>query len=84
MSYSEIDPLLSSNSQNVDQLVENSRRKCYIGGLINLALLIANVNQFKKMVNSSTGDEQTLFITVFSITSALQIAFQAESPDVFT
>ena len=73
MSYLESDPLLASNYQNWDHLVENSRRKSYICGLVNFALLLANVNQFKQMVKATKGQEQILFITAFSITIALQL-----------
>ena len=53
------------------------RQKNYVCGLINMALIMANVNQFKQMVSStkcSTCNQyEVVFIVTFSITILLQL-----------
>ena len=61
----------------VHELVSSSRRRNYVCGLINVALMMANVNQFKQMVASDSwkawGEYKVVFIATFGITILLQL-----------
>ena len=53
--------------------VSVSRRRNYVCGLINVALMMANVNQFKQMADSKGEQIQVVFIVAFSLTILLQL-----------